>query len=195
VLTYLTEGRSSLSLNKTIRFIENDPDRYHQWMDKLTQNTIKYLNCQIQAGADAYQLFDTWAGVLRASDYAHWVLPYVSRIFKEVKAPSIYYVKNCNHLLSLMDKTDADFLSVCHTVILGHHSILEKTKKGLQGNLYNGLLYSDQKTLKREVNDVLIGGRKHPKYIFNLSHGVFPDTEVDTLKRIVDQVHEFQWHN
>jgi uroporphyrinogen decarboxylase len=194
VLTYLTEGRSNPNLNRTLQFILEDEARYHRWMDKLTRHTIFYLKAQLKAGADCFQLFDTWAGMLRASDYARWVLPYVKDIFKEIDAPSIYYVKNCSHLLALMDKTDADFLSVCHTVVLGHTHALAHTSKGIQGNLYNGLLYADEVTLRREVHDVLLGAAKHDKYIFNLSHGVFPDTRVETLKAIVEQVHRFPWN-
>ena len=91
-----------------------------------------------------------------------------------------------------MDQCEADFLSVDHTVVLGHHSIIGKTKKGVQGNLFNGLLYADDATLEKEVRDVLVGGVKHGRYIFNLSHGVLPDVEVDKLKRIVEQVHNFE---
>ena len=194
VLTYLTEGKTSLSLNRTIRFIEEDQERYHRWMKKLTQNTIVYLQAQIKSGADIIQLFDTWAGMLRASDYARWVLPYIKDIFEALGAPSIYYVKNCAHLLGLMEKTNADFLSVCHTVVLGHSQVLKRTRKGIQGNLYNGLLYAQRETLSKEVNDCLLGAAKHEKYIFNLSHGVFPDTKVETLKSIVKQVHHFPWN-
>ena len=150
VLTYLVEGGSSIYLNQTIKFIQHSPELFNRWMKKLTDNTIIYLQRQIACGVDCIQLFDTWAGVLRPSDYAHWVLPHVKRIFDTIDVPSIYYVKNCSHLLSLMDKTSADFLSVDQTVVLGHHSMLEKTKKGIQGNLYNGLLYDDEKTLRKE---------------------------------------------
>ena len=92
-----------------------------------------------------------------------------------------------------MNKSKADFLSVDHTVILGHHTVIEKTKKGIQGNLFNGLLYSDFKTLKKEVRDVLVGACKHDRFIFNLSHGVLPDTDVEKLKFVVQEVHQFPW--
>ena len=191
VLTYLIEGGSSTNFTKTFSFIHHQTDAFHKMMQKLTDNTIAYLLLQKQAGIKAFQLFDTWAGMLRPMDYAHWVLPYVKQVFKQVDLPSIYYVKNTHHLLSLMDQTDADFLSVDHTVVLGHHTIITKTKKGVQGNLFNGLLYADRKTLAREVNDVLVGGLKHDRFIFNLSHGVFPDIAVDQLKAVVKQVHSF----
>ncbi|OGX37195.1 MAG: uroporphyrinogen decarboxylase [Omnitrophica WOR_2 bacterium RIFCSPLOWO2_12_FULL_50_9] len=195
VAAYLMEGGSSLNFAKMFRFIEENEPAFHNLMDILTRNTIHYLNLQKEAGAQVFQLFDSWAGILRPADFARWVLPYVRRIFEAVDLPSIYFVRNCAHLLALMDRSEADFLSVDHTVVLGHHTVIEKTTKGIQGNLFNGLLYADYPALKKEVNDVLIGGQKHGRYIFNLSHGVFPDTDPDKLKFIVEQVHAFDWKN
>ena len=193
VLTYLVEGGSSVNFAKTYHFILNYPKSFHQLMNRLTDNTIQYLNLQREAGISVFQLFDSWAGILRAADFAHLVLPYAQRIFEEVDLPSIYFVRNSNHLLPLMDRSSADFLSVDHTVVLGHQATIERTKKGIQGNLFNGLLYADDKTLEREINDVLIGAQKHDRFIFNLSHGVFPNVEVDKLKFIVEKVHAFNW--
>jgi len=192
VLTYLVEGGSSVNFTRTFRFINEHPVHFRAWMELLTQNTIRYLLAQKEAGIKAFQLFDSWAGILRPADFARWVLPFARRIFAEVDLPSIYFVRNCAHLLALMDQSEADFLSVDQTVVLGHHTIFEKTKKGIQGNLFNGLLYADDATLAREVRDVLIGGMKHGRYIFNLSHGVLPDADPDKLKFIVEQVHAFE---
>lgn len=192
VLTYLVEGGSTVNFNKTFRFMHENNEGFHELMGVLTRSTIKYLNLQKDSRIDCFQLFDSWAGIMRPSDFAHFVLPYVTQIFDEVKLPSIYYVKGCGHLLSLMDKTSADFLSVCHSVVLGHQTTIEKTKKGIQGNLFNGLLYAPENRLKKEVNDVVVGGLKHPRFIFNLSHGVFPDVKPETLKSIVDTVHSYK---
>lgn len=191
VLTYLIEGGSSGNFAKTFRFIAAQKELYHRLMGILTRNTVRYVRLQKEAGIKAFQLFDSWGGILRPADFAHLVLPYVQRIFKDVDLPSIYFLRNSHYLLPLMDQSHADFLSVDHTVVLGHDTTIERTKKGIQGNLFNGLLYADYPELEREVHDVLAGGRKHGRHIFNLSHGVFPDVEVDKLKFIVDQVHAF----
>ena len=193
VLTYLIEGGSSVNFAKVFNFIQNHQGAFHKMMELLTKNTIHYLQLQKDAGIQVFQLFDSCGGILRAADFAHLVLPYVKRIFQEVDLPSIYFVRNSNHLLPLMNQSSADFLSLDHTVVLGHPMTIEHTKKGIQGNLFNGLLYADYETLKREVNDVLVGAQKHERYIFNLSHGVFPDVEVDKLKFIIEQVHAFCW--
>ncbi|MFA5060046.1 MAG: uroporphyrinogen decarboxylase [Candidatus Omnitrophota bacterium] len=193
VLSYLVEGGSSLSFAKLFKFLAEEPQQFHRLMEILTKNTIDYLNLQKKAGIKAFQIFDTWGGILRPSDYAHFVLPYVKEIFEKVDLPSIYYVKNCSHLLALMEQTDADFLSVCHTVVLGHNSILEKTQKGVQGNLFNGIFYAPSKNLEKEVRDVLLGAQHYKKYIFNLSHGILPDTDVSKVKSVVELVHKFKW--
>lgn len=195
VLTYLIEGGSSIGHQKTLKFIAQEPGLYNQMMEKITLNTIKYYQLQKAAGIKIFQLFDTWAGILRAQDYAHHILPYVQQVFEAVDLPSIYFVKNSSYLLALMDKVDADFLSVDHSVVIGHQKTLNKTKKGIQGNLFNGLLYADNATIAREVKDILIGAKKHGKFIFNLSHGVFPDVDKDKLKYIVELVHNFDWNN
>ncbi|HLD69565.1 MAG TPA: uroporphyrinogen decarboxylase [Candidatus Omnitrophota bacterium] len=193
VLCYLLEGGSSVSFNKTLRFMQEYPSVFQKLLTILTSNTIAYLNLQKKAGIKAFQLFDSWGGILRETDYERWALPYVQKIFKNVDLPSIYYLKNSSHLLSSMEKSGADFLSVCHTVDIGTNRILKKTKKGVQGNLFNGLLYADRRVLAKEIQNVLIGARQYKKYIFNLSHGVFPDTDVNTLKFIVERVHQFKW--
>lgn len=193
VATYLIEGKSVINHTKTLRFMYQREQQFCQLMDRLTQNTIRYAQLQFEAGISVFQLFDTWAGILRPLDYARYVFPYVKKIFAAIPQPTIYYVKNTHHLLPLVNQAGADFISVDHSVVLGHDHILHHTDKGIQGNLYNALLYAEPEVLRREVNDVLMGGQKHQRYIFNLSHGVFPDVDSDQLKRIVDQVHTFPW--
>jgi uroporphyrinogen decarboxylase len=176
--------------SKHNRMMYENPKVFHQLMDLLTGNTIAYLKQQKEAGIKLFQLFDTWAGVLRREDYEIFVLPYVQKIFKAIKLPSIYYLKNCAHLMDLMEKSGAEMLSVCETVNINDI----KTKKGIQGNLLNSLLYADDKVIIEETQRILKAARlKHKKYIFNLSHGVMPDVNPLKLKLIVEEVHKFKW--
>lgn len=182
VLTYLC--------HKHQRLMFSDPRGFHAFMDLLTDNTIVYLKQQQKAGIKAYQLFDTWAGSLRHQDYKEFVLPYVQKIFKSVNLPSIYFLKNCAHLIDLMDKSGAEILSVCETVQIGNI----KTSKGIQGNFLNSMLYAEDKVIVEEVRKLLKAAKaKHRKYIFNLNHGVMPDVDPMKLKLIVDEVHRFKW--
>jgi len=193
VACYLIEGGSSSGFVKTLQLMHGAPAVFTSLMEKLTENTIEYLKLQKTAGAKVYQVFDSWAGILRAADYAHFVLPHLKKIFKEVKFPSIYYIRGAGHLLALADQLEADFLSVCHEVVLGHNPVLEKTKKGVQGNLFNGLFYADKKVLEKEINDVLLGARHYTRYIFNAGHGLLPDTDVEKVKLTIDVVRRFSW--
>lgn len=194
VASYLIKNPSSLGFPSAVRFAMEHPKAFHALMAKITTNTITYLNFQKKAGIKVFQLFDTWGGVLRNVEYQQFVLPYVKEIFKSVDLPSIYYLKNCAHLLVEMEHSGADVLSVCETVNIGGNHVLNQTKKGIQGNLYNGLLYRDEKTLRQEVRKLLGAAKKyHKKYIFNLSHGIFPDIPVDKVKLVINEVKGFDW--
>lgn len=193
VLSYLVEGGSSANFTKVLNLLRHEPATYEKLMKILTKNTITYLNLQKKAGIKAFQLFDTWGGILRESEYGDFVLPYIQKIFDSVDLPSIYYLKNCSHLLALMEQSGADFLSVCHTVTFGKNTFLDNTKKGIQGNFYNGLLYADREVLEKELDQLLFQTRRYKKYIFNLNHGLFPDTDVEKVKFITEKVHKFNW--
>lgn len=176
--------------SKHNRMMYEHPQSFHQLMELLTNNTVAYLKQQKEAGIKLFQLFDTWAGALRREDYEVFVMPYVQKIFKVIKLPSIYYLKNCAHLMDLMEKSGAEMLSVCETVNIKDI----KTKKGIQGNLLNSLLYADDKTIIEETRKILKSAKsKHRKYIFNLNHGVMPDVNPLKLKLIVEEVHRFKW--
>ncbi len=194
VASYLIKGRGALGFSSAVRFAIENPQAFHTLMKVITRNTITYLNLQKDAGIKVFQLFDSWGGVWREKDYEQFVLPYVQEIFRKVDLPSIFYLKNCSHLLKCMERSGAQVLSVCETVTIGNNTILNKTKKGVQGNLYNGLLYGDDTTLRQEVRKLLTAARKHhKKYIFNLNHGILPDIEVEKVRLVVEEVRKFKW--
>jgi uroporphyrinogen decarboxylase len=195
VAHYLIAGKTSLGLSASVRFAMEEPEAFHALMQKITDNTVAYLNFQRDAGIKAFQLFDSWAGILRPADYETLALPYVQEIFQKVSGlPSIYYLKNCHHLLGGMERSGADVLSVCETVVIGQNLFLNNTQKGVQGNLYNGLLYGSDKILRQETQKILTEARKHHKrYIFNLNHGIFPDVPVDKVRLVIEEVKKFKW--
>lgn len=193
--TYLIEGGSSVGLKNTIRLMQTEPDTFTELMQVLTRNIIRYIKLQEDAGIKAFQLFDTWAGVLRVEDYRRFVLPYIKDIFDAVSVPSIYFLKNCAHLVEDMTQCGADGLSVCETVDIGRNAVLKASGKCIQGNLYHGLLYADRATLAREVKDLVTKARaNHTRYIFNLSHGILPDISFDNVKFVAELVHEHSWN-
>jgi len=177
-------------MDKPLKLAYTDEKAYHRLMEILTRNTITYLKLQKEAGINAFQLFDTWAGQLRRVDYEKFVLPYVQSIFKAIDLPSIYFLKNCSHLFSQMEQSGADVLSVCETVDLAALT----TKCGIQGNFFNGLLYAPDDVVIAETRRILTAAKaRFPKYIFNLNHGVMPDVSPEKLKLIVREAHQFNW--
>ena len=193
VACYLIEGGSSTSFNKTLKLMHAQPTVFHQLMEKLTINTIDYLNLQKNAGIHVFQVFDTWAGILTPNDYLEFVLPYVRMIFAKVDLPSIYYIKNGRHLLSLIEAIEFDFLSVCSNVLLGEDLASGRFQRGIQGNLHPSMLYADDKVLGREVMDIVGRVRMYKKFIFNLSQGLYPDVDWEKLRFVVQKVHEMSW--
>ncbi len=193
VLCYLVEGGPPQDFSKIKNLARKNPKAFHQMMLILTQATISYIQIQKQSGIDVFQLFDTWAGILAKRDYQQWVLPYVQNIFENIDLPSIYYLKNCFHLLELMVLSKANFLSVCESVDFSKDTILAQSSQGVQGNLLNRLLFSDEMVLEKEINRILQSAKKFPRYIFNLNHGILPETKVNKVKFVVEKVHAFSW--
>jgi len=197
VLAYLIGNKSRLNpSSEIIKFIYCDPHAFHKLMNIFTRNTIQYLKLQKKAGIKAFQIFDTWAGQLRRKDYKEFVMPYVQQIFKGVDLPSIYYLKNSAHLFDLLERLGADVLSVCETVTIGENPLVNRTKKGIQGNLFNGILKGSPAFINNEVMTLLTAAKKHhKKYIFNLNHGILPGTDVDKAKYVIHLVKNFKWKN
>ncbi len=194
VLTYLIEGGSSKSFSKVMEMMYARSDEFHAIMQRMTNETINYLNIKKDAGIAAFQLFDTWGGILRPKDFRQFVLPYVQQIFEAVNLPSIYYLKNCAHLIDEMIEAGSDMLSLGETIDIATNKTLIKSQKGVQGNLYSGLLYADKKTIANEVKNLLQAAKdNYPSYIFNLSHGINPDVNPETIRFIVDEVKSFDW--
>lgn len=192
VLCYLIEGGSSVTHSKTFRLMNEAPDFFQKILNRLTDNTVRYLKYQKNVGIKALQLFDTWGGLLSRDDFKRWIVPSISKIFANVDLPSIYYIKSGAHVLDLLKGIPMDVVSVCQNVELKNNIVLKKLNKGVQGNLFNGILYAQEKEIQAATLEVLKAGTGYSTYIFNLSHGVFPDVKVDQLKRIVHTVHEFR---
>ncbi len=193
-LVYLIEGGPTKNFSRVFRWMVESPKSFHQVSDLLAHETIRYLNLQKDAGIHVFQLFDTWGGVVSPQLYSEFVLPYVQKIFKAVKLPSIYFLKNSAPFLSRIKQCGADFLSLCHSVDIGSDAILRKIKLGVQGNLWNVALFSDEKTLGHEIDTLLQKAKRYPRYIFNLSHGLLPDTPLERVAFLVNRVHAFPWN-
>jgi uroporphyrinogen decarboxylase len=187
---YLVEGRPSRDYAIAKAFMYRQPDAWSALMEKLSTVVVRYLNAQIEAGAHAVQLFDSWVGALGPSDYARYVQPHVTRIFSEVRgAPTIHFGTNTAALLEPMTAAGGDLIGVDHRQSLDRAWERIGFDRGIQGNLDATRLLAGWEPTAEGARDVLRRANNRPGHVFNLGHGVQPDTDPDLLRRLVDLVH------
>ena len=191
--SYLIEGRPSRDLARTKAMLFGEPARWAALMDVLVDVLSRYLRAQVAAGADVVQLFDSWAGALAPADYARAVLPYTARIFAalgDLDVPRIHFATGNPLLLPAMGRAGADAVSVDWRVPLDEAWILAGPDRALQGNLDPGICLAPFPVVAAAARDVLRRAGGRPGHIFNLGHGVLPETDADTLARLTELVHE-----
>jgi uroporphyrinogen decarboxylase len=189
--SYLIEGGSSKQFMKTKAFLHQEPEAARRLFDHLTQVTIELLNLQIDNGARAVQIFDSWAGCLDPEDYLIWGQAYTKRIVDAVRRPNIpviVFPKGTGTYLELVADTGADVVGVDWTLPLN----IAREKVGpsvtLQGNLDPGRLLAPWPELARSIDRVLDAAGDGTGHVFNLGHGIYQYTPVDNVKRLVDYV-------
>ena len=191
VASYLVEGQPSRTYTKTKAMMLGDPDLWAALADRLADFAIASLRSQVEAGARAVQLFDSWAGALSPSQYERYVLPASRKVFAGVAdlgVPRIHFGVNTGELLGLMREAGADVVGVDWRTSLS----AARSRVGdaaLQGNLDPAICFAPWPVVEREVRAVLDDNDGHPGHIFNLGHGVLPDTDPTVLERIVELVH------
>jgi len=187
---YLIEGRPSRDYAIAKAFMYREPDAWHDLMAKLSEVVIRYLNAQIAAGAQVVQLFDSWVGCLGPSDYRAYVQPHVRRIFQAVRdAPTIHFGTGTAALLELMAEAGGDVIGVDSRQSLDVAWQRIGFDRGIQGNLDAARLLAGWEPARDGARDVLARAARRPGHIFNLGHGVLPDTNPDLLARLVELVH------
>lgn len=191
--SYLVEGGSSRNYAHTKRLMWTDPKAWDALMNKLTDMVIQYLSAQIGAGAQAVQIFDSWVGALAPQDYRDYVLPYMSRLFSSLKsllAPRIYFGVGTGSLLELMAEAGPDVLSIDWRVPLSSARQRLGGKIALQGNLDPVRVTAGFAAVAEPIKDMVLAMKTQPGYIFNLGHGVLPETSPEVLRQIVQWVHQ-----
>jgi uroporphyrinogen decarboxylase len=191
--TYLVQGRGDPDYLAFRVWLQEQPGPAHELLDRLTEVTIRYLSSQIEAGAQAVQLFDTWAGLHNRRTYATFGAPYAKRVFDALasyKVPRIYIAVGASHLYPLIARLPTEVVSVDWRDELSS-SRVAMPGKVLQGNLDPAVLLCTGEVVVAATRQVLRDGLGGP-HIFNLGHGVLQDTPPDRVARLVDTVHEFQ---
>ncbi len=190
---YMIEGRPSRDYGIAKSLMYGQPEVWHALMEKLTAVVTRYLLAQIRAGVDVVQLFDSWVGALSPGVYRRFVQPYNRRIFtaiKETGTPSIHFGTGTASLLEAMTEAGGDIISVDWRVDLDEAWARIGYERGIQGNLDPTLLLTPWETIEAGMRDVLRRANGRAGHIFNLGHGVLAPTSPDTLRRLVEAVHE-----
>lgn len=192
--TYMIEGGTSKNFMHTKKLMFQNSAVFRYLMDKITDVVTAYLAAQIKAGAQAVQIFDSWAGILAPADYKKFALPYVKKVISELKredVPVIYFVNNCAGLLKEIRQSGAHITGIDWRVDIGDAVKRLGKKCVVQGNLDPCALFLPREKIEERVKDILWKGETARGHIFNLGHGILPQTPVENVIAMVEAVHTY----
>lgn len=198
--SYLIEGKATKDFRRTRAMMRDFPQRWHALMDRLATVVIGYARAQISAGIQAFQLFDSWIGNVTPEEYALWIQPHVARIFHELtnlpgqRVPLIHFGTDTTLLLEAMAAAGGDVIGLDWRVPLdeGWRRVGGPGRVAIQGNLNPALLLEPWESVRAGAEDVLRRAEGRPGHIFNLGHGLLPNTPVETIERLVAYVHAYR---
>ena len=191
--SYLIEGGKSAHFAKTKRMMYAEPEAWNALMGKLSEVVRRYLRAQIEAGAQVVQLFDSWVGQLSPEDYREYVQPHVKHILEDVMtagAPVIHFGTGTHSLLELQRDAGGHVLGLDWRTPLAEGWKRVGHDRAIQGNLDPTVLFAPIDVAKKHAQRVLDAAEGRAGHIFNLGHGILPETPVDTVKAVIDYVHE-----
>jgi uroporphyrinogen decarboxylase len=192
--TYMIEGGTSKNYLYTKRMMFQHSGVFSYLMEKLTLTIISYLSAQIKAGAQAVQIFDTWAGMLSPVDYKEFAFPYVKKVITELKkegAPIIYFANDCAGILKDVRKSGADVVGIDWRIDISDAIKKLGKKMVIQGNMDPCALFLPKEKIEERVKDILWKGERARGHIFNLGHGILPETPVENVIAMVEAVHRY----
>jgi len=195
VASYIIEGGSSREFLRTKMMMYSDPQTWHALMTKLSGVLTDFLLAQIRAGAQAVQVFDSWVGALSPADYAAFVLPYSQQVLKNAEAtgvPVIHFGTNTATLLPLMKEAGGSVIGLDWRIPLDKGWQVIGHDLAVQGNLDPAALFASLPKLRNHVHDILSRAAGRPGHIFNLGHGILPNTPIENVRAVVEMVHEYR---
>ncbi|MBF0329791.1 MAG: uroporphyrinogen decarboxylase [Nitrospirae bacterium] len=190
--TYMIEGGSSKNYVNTKKMMFQTPEIFANLMEKITDTVIGYLQLQVDAGVQAIQVFDSWAGILSPVDFEAYILPYVQKIVSTFKGklPVIYFAFNGSAMLDKVKLADADVYGIDWRIDISDAISAIGDKGAVQGNLDPCTLLGDRALIKDRVSKVLAGAKGAKGHIFNLGHGILPEIPFENAIEMVKDVHE-----
>src|SRR5437870_4491315 len=190
VAGYLIEGKPSREFARVKTLMYREPDVWHALMDKLADQFARYIAGKARAGADVIQVFDSWVGALSVDDYEEFVAPYSARILSAVDVPTIHFGTGTATLLSSMAEAGGDVIGLDWRVPLARGWAEVGDDHGVQGNLDPAVLLGPWERVESETRAILARAGGRPGHVFNLGHGVPPETDPAVLGRLTELVHE-----
>lgn len=188
---YMVEGGGSRNFTYIKTLMHKEFKVYDELMNKITISTAKYLQAQVDSGCPIVQIFDTWAGIVSPNDYNRFIFPYVDKLINMLKnAHVIYFAKESATFYNKIKDLNCTGLGVDWKINLDEADKILCNKFVLQGNLDPAILFTDQKTISEETDEILKLGSNIKGHIFNLGHGILPETPVENVKFLVDYVHD-----
>ncbi len=192
--SYMIEGGGSRNYVEVKKMMYNQPEVWDEMLHKLNLVLTAYIADQVKAGADVIQVFDSWVGCLSVEDYRKYVLPRTKELITALKktgVPIIYFGTDSSTLLSSMNETDADVIGVDWRIPLNDGWKLMNYRPAVQGNLDPVLLFAEWPEIKQRAKAILDQAAARPGHIFNLGHGILPQTPVDNVKNLAKFVREY----
>ncbi len=190
VAGYLVEGQPSREFLRVKALMYREPDVWHGLMEKLAETFARYVAAKVDAGADVIQVFDSWAGVLTPADYEEFVAPYSARILGAVDAPTIHFATGAAGLLPALAAAGGDVIGLDWRIDLDRGWDAVGEDRGVQGNLDPAVLLGPWERTEAAARDVLARADGRRGHVFNLGHGVLPDTDPAALSRLAELVRE-----
>ena len=190
VAGYLVEGRPSREFLKVKALMYGDPETWHALMERLAEAFARYVAAKVRAGADVIQVFDSWAGALSPADYEEFVAPHSARILVAVDVPTIHFGTGTATLLEAMTAAGGDVIGLDWRIPLDRGWAEVGHDRGVQGNLDPAVLLGPWARVEAATGDILARAGGRPGHVFNLGHGVLPETNPADLRRLVELVHE-----
>jgi uroporphyrinogen decarboxylase len=190
VAGYLVEGKPSREFATVKALMYRDPETWHALLDKLADTFVRYVAAKARAGADVIQVFDSWVGALSPSDYEEFVAPYSARILAAVDVPTIHFATGAATLLGEMAAAGGDVIGLDWRIPLDRGWAEVGEDRGVQGNLDPAVLLGPWERIEAETRVILERAGGRPGHVFNLGHGVPPETDPAVLRHLTELVHE-----
>ncbi|MFC7370057.1 uroporphyrinogen decarboxylase [Fictibacillus iocasae] len=191
--SYMIEGGPSRDYHNTKAMMYSDPETWFLLMDKLGDMTVTYAKAQIAAGAQAFQIFDSWVGALNAADYRTYIKPVMHRIFSELReegVPLILYGTGARHLIMEWNDLPIDVIGLDWRISPREARQMGVTK-ALQGNIDPSILLAPWDVIEKRAKEILDEGMEEPGFIFNVGKGIFPQVDIAVLKKLTTFIHEY----